>query len=284
PGGRPRRRLQLRRHRAAGGDHRDLRGRMAGQGQAGRQGRRRRGHRQRRPRPEDHHRREGSLNAMRLHIVRSILMAVALAAAASTLHAAEPKGPSPLVPQGAAPVATFNRLHTYEEVVALLKAYAAAYPKWTRLESVGKSIQGRDLWMITVTNPATGPELGKPAMYIDANTHAHEVQGAEPALYTVDFLLKNYGVLPRVTEMLDRSVFYVLPVVNPDGRALWFSGPSNADYPRTVMVPRDDDRDGKVDEDGPDDLDGDGFITTMRKKVPLGQGTHKLDTKDSRLL
>jgi hypothetical protein len=215
-------------------------------------------------------------------ILRSALAAVALVAASAALHAAP--APSPLVPHGAEPVATFNKLHTYEEMVDLLKAYAAAYPKWTRLESIGKSIQGRDLWMITLTNPATGPELSKPAMYIDGNTHANEVQGGETALYTVDFLLKNYGKLPRVTEMLDRSVFYVLPVVNPDGRALWFGGPSNADYPRTVMVPRDDDRDGKVDEDGPDDLDGDGFITTMRKKVPMGQGTHKLDPKDSRLL
>ncbi len=39
-----------------------------------------------------------------------------------------------------------------------------------------------------------------------------------------------------------------------------------------------------MDEDGPDDLDGDGYITTMRKKVPMGQGTHKLDPKDPRLL
>ena len=84
--------------------------------------------------------------------------------------------------------------------------------------------------------------------------------------------------------MLDRSVFYILPMVNPDGRALWFKGPSDADFPRTVMVPVDDDRDGKVDEDGFDDVDGDGYITTMRKKVPLGQGTHKLDPKDPRLL
>jgi hypothetical protein len=50
------------------------------------------------------------------------------------------------------------------------------------------------------------------------------------------------------------------------------------------MVPVDDDRDGVADEDGFDDVDGDGYITTMRKKVPLGQGTHKLDPKDPRLL
>ncbi len=205
-------------------------------------------------------------------------------AALGLLAAVSPALAAPIAPQGKPPAAAFNRLHTYEEIVDLLKGYAAAYPRWTRLESIGKSAQGRDLWMITLTNPATGPELGKPAMYIDGNTHANEVQGGEAALYTVGYLLENYGRLERVTELLDRAVFHVLPVVNPDGRALWFKGPSDADFPRTVMVPVDDDRDGLADEDGFDDLDGDGHLTTMRKRVPLGQGTHKLDAKDSRLL
>lgn len=207
--------------------------------------------------------------------------ALALLGIFSTLPAAAAE---PIRPQGKPPAASFNRLHTYEEIVDLLEGYAAAYPRWTRLESIGKSAQGRDLWLITITNPATGPELSKPAMYIDGNTHANEVQGGDTALYTVDYLLKNYGRLPRVTELLDRAVFYILPVVNPDGRTLWFKGPSDSDYPRTVMVPVDDDRDGVADEDNVDDLDGDGYITTMRKKVPLGQGTHRADPKDPRLL
>lgn len=190
----------------------------------------------------------------------------------------------PLEPKAAPPAVDWNRLHTYEEIVEILRGYAAAYPRWARLESLGKSIQGRDLWMITLTNPEQGEELAKPAMYVDGNTHANEVQGAEAALYTVDYLLHNYGRLPRVTELLDRSVFYVLPVVNPDGRTLWFKGPSDSDFPRTVMVPVDDDRDGRVDEDGYDDVDGDGYVTSLRKRVPLGQGTHKLDPKEPRLL
>jgi hypothetical protein len=190
----------------------------------------------------------------------------------------------PLKPAAKPPELSVNHFHTYEEITDLLRGYAAAYPKWAKLESIGKSGQGRDMWMLTLQNPATGPELGKPAMYIDGNIHANEVQGAETALYSVDFLLKNYGRLDRVTEMLDRSVFYVLPMVNPDGRALWFKGPSNADFPRSVMVAIDDDRDGKADEDGFEDLDGDGMITEMRKKVPMGMGTHRQDPKDPRLL
>jgi hypothetical protein len=215
---------------------------------------------------------------MRLRTPGIVFGALALLASIHPSHA------EPIRPHGNPPAASFNRLHTYEEIVDLLKGYAAAYPEWTHLESIGKSGQGRDLWMITINNPATGSDLDKPAMYVDGNTHANEVQGAEAALYTVGYLLENYGKLPRVTEMLDRSAFYILPVVNPDGRTLWFKGPSNEDFPRTVMVPVDDDRDGVADEDGFDDVDGDGYITTMRKKVPLGQGTHKLDPKDPRLL
>jgi hypothetical protein len=218
---------------------------------------------------------------MRPRIPRLVLTTLALLAAVSP---SADMAADPLRPQGNPPAVGFNRLHTYEEIVGILKGYAAAYPQWARLESIGKSGQGRDLWMITLTNPATGSDLSKPAMYIDGNTHANEVQGAEAALYTVGYLLENYGKLPRVTEMLDRSVFYILPMVNPDGRTLWFKGPSDADFPRTVMVPVDDDRDGQADEDGFDDVDGDGYITEMRMKVPMGQGTHRLDPKDPRLL
>ncbi len=210
-----------------------------------------------------------------------LLPAVSHKAAA---QAAVPNKSEPLKSTGKAPEPGFNRVHTYDEIVALLRGYQAAYPRWVRLESVGKSGEGRDLWMLTVHNPATGAELDKPALYIDGNTHANEVQGADTALYTVDFVLKSYGRLPRVTELLDRAVLYVLPVVNPDGRVRWFDGPSTPDFPRTVMVPVDDDRDGRVDEDGYDDLDGDGVITQMRKRVPRGQGTFRLDPKDPRLI
>ena len=195
-----------------------------------------------------------------------------------------PLAGAPIQPKGDAPDPHFNRLHDYEEMVGLMRDYARAYPDWVTLESIGKSIEGRDIWVVTVNNRKTGDDRSKPAMYIDGNIHANEVQGAETALYTVDFLVKNYGRLEQVTELLDRAAFYVIPMVNPDGRAGWFRGPSTPHYPRTASVKVDDDRDGIADEDGYDDLDGDGIITQMRKKVPMGEGTHRLHPKDPRML
>lgn len=183
-----------------------------------------------------------------------------------------------------APHPRFDRLHRFEEIEQLLERYARAYPDLARLESLGKSRGGRDIWLLAIRNPETGDESSKPAIYIDGNTHANEVQGAETALYVIDFVLSHYGELDPVTELVDRAVLYVVPVVNPDGRAWWFDKPSTADYPRTVIVPYDDDRDGLVDEDGPDDLDGDGVITMMRKKVAPGEGDYRLDPEDPRAL
>ncbi len=190
----------------------------------------------------------------------------------------------PIIPAETPPEHTFNRLSDFDEITALLKGYVAAYPTWVTLESIGKSTEGRDMWLLTLNNPATGDVLSKPAMYVDGNTHGNEIQGTEATLYTIDFLLKNYGRLDRVSELLDRASFYFVPVVNPDSRADWFAEPATANYPRTVKTPVDDDRDGLVDEDGYDDLDGDGVITQMRMKVPLGQGDYRLHPKDPRIL
>jgi hypothetical protein len=71
-----------------------------------------------------------------------------------------------------------------------------------------------------------------------------------------------------VTELLDDRIFYLLPTINPDGRDLWLHRGGSA---RSGMEPTDDDRDGLVDEDDYEDLNGDGLITMMRIKDPHGR-------------
>lgn len=194
--------------------------------------------------------------------------------AASLLAAQQPAPPDP----------AWDRLYPNAEVLELMRGYERSYPGWVKVESLGKASAGGDTWLMTITNPATRVASSKPAVYIDGSTHANEIQGTETTMYTVNFVLKNYGKLPRVTEFLDRATLYVIPMMNIDSRERWFSQPSNPDFPRTLPVPLDDDRDGLIDEDGYDDLNGDGEITMMRKKVPLGRGNFKLDPKDPRLL
>lgn len=183
-----------------------------------------------------------------------------------------------------APDPQWDRLYSNAEVLAMMRGFERGYPGWVKLESLGKTSGGGDTWLLTITNPKTGAAASKPGVYLDGAMHANEIQGTETVLYTVNFVLKNYGKLPRVTEFLDRGVLYAIPMVSVDSRERWFTQPATPHYPRTLPAAIDDDRDGAVDEDGYEDLDGDGEITMMRKRVPLGQGTYRLDPKDARML
>jgi len=191
---------------------------------------------------------------------------------------------STLSPKVAAPDPQWDRLYPNAQILEMMRGYAKSYPDWVKVESLGKTSAGGDTWLMTITNPKTGAADTKPAVYIDGATHANEIQGTEVTMYTVNFILKNYGKLPRVTEFLDRATLYVVPMMNVDSRERWFTQPATPNFPRTLPVAIDDDRDGVADEDGFDDLDGDGEITMMRKKVPMGQGRFKLDPKDPRLM
>ncbi|MFQ5429256.1 MAG: M14 family metallopeptidase [Phycisphaerae bacterium] len=176
----------------------------------------------------------------------------------------------------------FDHLYDYDELSNALHDLARAYPELLTLQSIGTSYEGRSMWLMTINNPGTGSDREKPAMYIDGNIHGNEVQAAEVCLYTIWYLTKSYGHVESLTRLLDESTFYILPMVNPDGRAHWFEKPNTSSSSRSGTKPTDNDRDGLMDEDGYDDLDGDGEILTMRRRTPNGRWKDSPD--DPRLM
>jgi len=175
----------------------------------------------------------------------------------------------------------FNRWHDPDELYADMRKLAAAWPKFVKVSSIGKSHEGRDVMLVTVNNPDTGAEMSKAAMYIEANVHGNEIQGGEICLYTVWYLMENYGRLDPITRLVNERVFYLIPTINPDGRQYFMESPGGS--ARSGHVPVDDDNDGLIDEDGPNDLNGNGVIEQIRKYVP-GRGTHRISRLDPRLL
>ncbi|OGD18342.1 MAG: hypothetical protein A2W03_05600 [Candidatus Aminicenantes bacterium RBG_16_63_16] len=175
----------------------------------------------------------------------------------------------------------FNRWHDVPELYSDMERLRQAFPKFLRLASIGKSQDGRDIMLMTVNNPDTGPETAKAAMYIEANVHGNEIQGGEVCLYTIWYLMENYGRIENVTRLVNERVFYIIPTVNPDGRQYFMESPGGS--ARSGHVPVDEDNDGLLDEDGPDDLNGNGVIEQLRMRVP-GRGTHRLSSTDPRIL
>ena len=165
---------------------------------------------------------------------------------------------------------SWNRYYTNEGLLDIYQRLVKAYPELVKLESIGKSYEGRNLWVLTITNQKNKPHQQKPAFWIDGNIHANEIQTAEASVYTAWYLVENYGKNEFVTDLVDDVVFYIMPVMNPDGREYFMNQPNNFSSPRSGTMPLDDDGDGLKGEDGFDDLNGDGHITMMRRQNPYG--------------
>ena len=174
---------------------------------------------------------------------------------------------------------SFNRNYRYDDLTRLLKALAEEYPHLLRLESIGKSHEGRDVWLVTATNFETGPDIEKPTFWVDGNLHASEVAASMAALYFINTLVTRYGQDAGTTSVLDTRAFYIVPRLNPDG-AEW----ALADKPRIV---RSSTRSYPFDEEPvegllQEDIDGDGRILIMR--IPDPNGAWKAHTDDPRLM
>ena len=163
----------------------------------------------------------------------------------------------------------WNRYYTVEQTYGHMRALAQAYPDLIEVRTIGQSLQGRELLIAIITKPGDD-HTQKPAMWIDGSIHANEVQATEVVLYSLWYLATYYNQNDTITELLDDYAFYLMPIVSPDSRARWFEGPSTPHNRRANQMPRDNDRDGLVDEDPVDDLDGDGSITQMWKEDPRG--------------
>ncbi|HLN54480.1 MAG TPA: M14 family metallopeptidase [Bacteroidales bacterium] len=175
--------------------------------------------------------------------------------------------------------ASWNKYYTYKGVADLCNSLQKAFPDLVKVESIGKSVQGRDLLVLTVSDKKAGEPDKKPGFWIDGNIHSIELQGTEMALYTAWYLCEMYNQNTFIKELLQDKTFYIAPTINPDAREYFTSV---GVPPRSGLAPRDNDRDGLLDEDGYDDLNGDKSITQMRRKNP--DGLYIEDPKDHRRL
>ena len=144
----------------------------------------------------------------------------------------------------------------YEPLQAYMEELASAAPGYVRKSLIGKSQEGRDLTLLTLTDFAAGNAEDKPALLVFANMHCHELSGPIAALTTARNLLRND------LELLKEHTFYIIPRINPDGaeKVLKHSGfiRSRWDYSYKINTLR------------YQDMDGDGIISEMRKECPWG--------------
>lgn len=170
------------------------------------------------------------------------------------------------------------RYRTYDELTAALRGLAQANAGLVKLVDLGKSHEGRSVWAVEIASGSKADT--RPALLVAANFEGNQVIGSELALSLVRHLTSSYATDAAVKKLLDDHAVYILPRVNPDGAELMFGKVKS--FRRTNARKVDEDNDGRLDEDGPEDLNGDGFISVMRVKDP--KGPYMIHPDDPRLL
>jgi murein tripeptide amidase MpaA len=168
----------------------------------------------------------------------------------------------------------FDTYYRYDELTRLIHVFAEERPDLVKVESLGKSFQGREIWLAIVTHFVTGPAEDKPAFWVDANIHASEIAPSSAALYLIWKLTTQDVQSAEIKRLLDSRAFYIVPRVNPDGTEL-----ALADSPRWIRstvrpYPFDEE---PIDGLNREDIDGNGKMLTMRIVDPNGAWTEHPD-------
>jgi murein tripeptide amidase MpaA len=161
----------------------------------------------------------------------------------------------------------FDRFYRYAELTEILHNFVATCPSLLTIESIGKSHEGRDIWVLTATNRETGSASAKPAFWVEGNVHATEVAASVAVVYFIHHLVTQYGNDPDVTRVLDTRAFYLCPRVNPDGPEWALAEKPKFIRSSTRAYPYDEE---PVEGLSVEDVDGDGRILQMRLPDPNG--------------
>ncbi len=178
-------------------------------------------------------------------------------------------------------VASAAEYHNNKSLAKLLKSLTEQSPDLVRVDNIAQFIDGkRKVWLVEVGKGAEQDRKTRPAMLVVAGIEGNDLIGCSVAVSWIKHLIEQYETNTQMTKLLQTTTVYVIPRLNPNAAGHFFNEPK-CETTRNDK-PVDDDHDGLMDEDGPEDLNGDGLITSMRIEDP--EGEYILDPNDDRLL
>ncbi len=207
---------------------------------------------------------------MTLRRIPALIALILFSFGLASLAIAEPRGTVPSgdspkqTPAGTASSLTFDRYHRPEEIATVLQDLARANPGFAKASVLAKSPGGRDLVVLEIGPETAKTAKARPAVFVAADMDGTVPLSAEAGLWLAKTLCA------RAELRADRT-WYIVACGNPDAASLYFAKPQRRDTRNGH--PMNEDQDDAIDEDGPDDLNGDGIITVMRVKDPEGAWT-----------
>ncbi len=153
----------------------------------------------------------------------------------------------------------YGKYYTYQELEEALNFFADKYPQDMKLSSLAQTEQGREIFLVEISDNVNSPETEKKAgYYMQASIHSPEAAGGTVALHLIETLLTTKP------DILKDIVFYIVPRVNPDGVEATLVH-NDVNRSKSVIDPRKKENVIRI-----KDMDGDGLVLQMRVKNPLG--------------
>lgn len=115
--------------------------------------------------------------------------------------------------------AWFSNYKQFSDIISYINNIAAVHPQIASLSDVGDSLQGNDIYALTLTGPDTGenPIADRPVVLWNGGQHAREWVSPMTVSYIASKLADDYGSDPRVTDLIDNTRIVIVPMMNPDG-------------------------------------------------------------------
>ncbi len=161
-----------------------------------------------------------------------------------------------------------------------LTSLAEENPNLVRVDSIAQSMGKRRVWRVELGKGTKQDRQTRPAMLVVAGIEGNDLLGSTAAVTWVEQLVEQYENDAEINKLLQTTTIYIIPRLNSDAAEHFFVDLKLETS--TNDKPVDDDHDGLLDEDGPEDLNDDGLITWMRIEDP--EGEYILDPNDDRLL
>lgn len=183
---------------------------------------------------------------LKLRVTLFFLLCLPVSPSDARLHR-----PRRLSPDTEETVETYDKYYNYVELTSRLQSLAQKHPHIANLSSIGRSVEGRELWVMRISTDPNRDSPGKPKFKYVGNMHGDETVSRQVLVYLVEELLTKYGEEPRISQLINTTDIYIMPSMNPDGFERSMEGDCNGD-----SGGRSNSKDRDLNRSFPDQFDG----------------------------